>query len=625
MYLLIEAINADITPLPHLTGIVLQITYDGVIIAGAPIGTQEFIEAFAAIKLALAKQRFDATVRLAAEDPQAATRILRSSSNAALDYFVRVTPTSSILYTITQFDKYMAEAIRAIVKTQFTTIPMSDPNDLERAVFITTLPIKFGGLGLTRLADKAHAAHLTSVREHKDHPMLKPHIAPLTPQLRTNHDAICIMLGFNNGSVDPRSPFAAILPMNANDILTDTRHARVNKRTKNQRAGVYGQILNGIQDQRRLSLRVQARFNFPATEKTRPAKDYDTIHLLSITARSQLSRCFACPLWKSRNRIPAEKFVRFLRFYLLLPQPGTWSPLVLTPTIPYPVERCNCRHQREGDYFLDHNGDHAAACPSTHFGYSWLHNNVRDLFASYARQAGAQARTEPSLISLLNGKFASAHLATMLPKNRSQGRRSAALAITELLNERLPAATSPAEQNEILQAANNIASSYAGSNDHAEDTLRIDLEIIPEDGSPPLWIDVTTGHCTAASYRASTLHFLTNELNEELVARHNGTPNRLQGEPSPCIMQASTSKHTKYAPLLALAKSQMIRRHGGRKTMPVFRAPALRDLVTKAKCPKTHLNSLKTSHAWCGEKPREHPHVEMQKGLMPFRQTSGLA
>ena len=239
------------------------------------------------------------------------------------------------------------------------------------------------------------------------------------------------------------------------------------------------------------------------------------------------------------------------------------------------VEPCTCTTADGHAHALDHNGDHAAACKTTHLAKIWLHNGIRDLYAHFAREAGATVTIEPQSVTLFRGKFAGTHLATMLPKNRTESRRAAAEAMSTLLNDRLPAARSPQEQADIVATANHLAQAHAGQGHYTEDTLRIDLSIQPQDNSPPLWVDVTSRHCSAVSYRKTTLTFLQDELASELVARHNGQPNGMKGIPTPAVEAASIAKHAKYAPLLALAKLEAMKDRTRKLRTPIFLAPAV--------------------------------------------------
>ena len=193
-------------PDPALTHVELNFTEEGVIIAGAPIGTHTFTSAYTDSKVDIVIGLIDATLRLATEDPQIATHLLSKSANAALDYLVRVTPTALIGPAINRFDEHMKVTIISITETKLHTCPPRTQSTTTRTTDLTTLPVDMGGLGLTRLAHKAPIVFLTSVRGLMKHPFLKSHITALEQFLRPIFTSITGLLSMTGPNVDPRKP-----------------------------------------------------------------------------------------------------------------------------------------------------------------------------------------------------------------------------------------------------------------------------------------------------------------------------------------------------------------------------------------------------------------------------------
>jgi len=560
-------------PDPALAHIELNFTEEGVVIAGAPIGTNVFTSAYADSKVDIAISRIDATLRLATEDPQIATQLLSTSANAALDYLVRVTPTALIGPAISRFDEHMKLAIMSITETKLHTCPPRTQSTTVRATDLATLPADMGGLGLTRLSHKAPIAFLTSVRGLMKHPFLKPHVAALEHYLRLSFTSIAGFLSMTGPSLDPRQTVSAVLPASAERVLDPSHLARA-KRYKNQRAGPFGIILNAVHANQRMNLRLSA-MAVPPTPLL-PMEDSEALHLLSVTARSQLTRVVKCPLWKWENRIPPADFVIFLRFYLLLPRPHVWREPCRVPNSDQFLEPCGCCHAN-GMPYIDHRGNHAASCVSTRLARSNLHNKIRDIYAKYAKRAGAMVDREPSAASLFDGQFSPKHLATMLPRSGSATAKRAAERMKTLLTTEVPNAKSQAELAGLLKEVEALATMTIGSaaSDELRDlTLRLDINIRPPDGGKHLWVDVTTRHCSAISYRKPSLKFFRAELQNELLAKSNGGGNIMCNEISPALNRASTAKHHKYAPLLALANLQKQRGLLPPRRQQILMAPA---------------------------------------------------
>ena len=92
------------------------------IIAGGQIGTYVFTSVYADSKVEIVINHIDVTLRLATEDPQIDTQFLSTSTNPALDYLVRVTPTVLIGTAINRFDEHMKFSIMSITETKLHTV-----------------------------------------------------------------------------------------------------------------------------------------------------------------------------------------------------------------------------------------------------------------------------------------------------------------------------------------------------------------------------------------------------------------------------------------------------------------------------------------------------------------------
>ena len=101
-------------------------------------------------------------------------------------------------------------------------------------------------------------------------------------------------------------------------------------------------------------------------------------------------------LFHGNNRMLPDDFVRFIRYYLLLPLPATWRQHVVVDGTTERLEPCTGFHRQPGPHYIDNRGDHAASCPTVDLARKLLHNAIRDTYASAAKSAGASTSTEPA-------------------------------------------------------------------------------------------------------------------------------------------------------------------------------------------------------------------------------------
>ena len=116
-------IHADLNPPappptgPDTYGIDLAsiITTDGIVLAGAPIGTDEFMNAFAHTKANLANDKTSKIAALCPDNVQVALAMISTSSSKSLDYLVRQTPTMPIAEALLAFDGHTLDTVLNII------------------------------------------------------------------------------------------------------------------------------------------------------------------------------------------------------------------------------------------------------------------------------------------------------------------------------------------------------------------------------------------------------------------------------------------------------------------------------------------------------------------------------
>ena len=170
------------------------------------------------------------------------------------------------------------------------------------------------------------------------------------------------------------SPLARYLPPTA-DLMLSGQFASL---PLSHKKGASGFLTTAVSRRRRTHL-IQGISNNPGLSSA------DRTHLLAGRLRSQTSRIFTANLLDKHNRIPAEAFTPFLRWWLNLPRLSAIGP----HTTPIPNsdvrgEVCRANHPTTGiiNTTLDH------FCAATTGAYSALHHRIRNLVVHHATRIG---------------------------------------------------------------------------------------------------------------------------------------------------------------------------------------------------------------------------------------------
>ena len=93
----------------------LRPTYDGIIIAGAPVGTPDFVSSFLSDKLTQWQSKINTVTHLGRTEPQIAYHLLSVCTANLPSYLARVVPTPTLNPTLTAFDAALSNARLAIL------------------------------------------------------------------------------------------------------------------------------------------------------------------------------------------------------------------------------------------------------------------------------------------------------------------------------------------------------------------------------------------------------------------------------------------------------------------------------------------------------------------------------
>ena len=206
---------------PHVSRVTLNVVRDGLVITGAPIGTQAFIDEHAKAKLIELKKRFEAIRTLATRDSQTAVKILEGSGSNSLNFYCSVVPPSKIEQLIQDFDVAIMDTfITCISLTDETLRPACNPARFECAKAIVELPHRrHGGFNFIPLKIKAPAAFVSTLIAQGDEPVLRDLLTEL-------HDVaayaeVCRTLSATGlDHLSDEDPAALVLPLTPEDLTS---------------------------------------------------------------------------------------------------------------------------------------------------------------------------------------------------------------------------------------------------------------------------------------------------------------------------------------------------------------------------------------------------------------------
>jgi hypothetical protein len=145
-------------------GITLNVSSEGTIIGGSPIGTDIFIKNHVSDKVDKAEEVMTIIKDFGATEPQMAHRLLEGSVNKGLDYILITTPERPIQDEIDRFDQGINTTfLQNSMLSPDGTEPDTSQDRLARACALAQLPHRNGGGNLTAAAVKSAPAFIANI------------------------------------------------------------------------------------------------------------------------------------------------------------------------------------------------------------------------------------------------------------------------------------------------------------------------------------------------------------------------------------------------------------------------------------------------------------------------------
>ena len=528
--------------IPRAGGMVLNPVYDGIIIGGLPVGTDDFILEASQAKVASLKTKIEKVKTLRDNDAHIAVRTIVQAVNSALCYWVRGTPTRLVLPAATKMQRMVEKALEYCLETAYVTQPEFSQERLRRGHTLASLPLRDGGWGLTPVTDVAAPAFLaTLLAASHDHTFR--HVRHwLSEDATWAYERV-------KGTLSPAGWHLAgrVLP-DAPEQLVEGDFALNLSINKHSRFKVQATLVQLLQKETKDSLRttmaeVDDLLNYRNCSKE------DATHIMALTAKSQMSRAMASNLGNPKNRILNRYFIPTARMVLGWPQQLMWLPASREDGTDCEVSIC-----RRCNLPLGPTGKHAASCKSGAAARYAMHTELALTVVHHATSIGIEANHEPSTSAVLLHEVAPDVCRVIFAKNADQLAKDASAAVEKNLNliqSAVSIETRTALSDEIDEILASVPSSIKAR--------RIDVQLKGPDGKE-LWVDVGTTNLTKITTTTSCFKFFKKEVT-------SGVASTLM---SPAVRLRVTAKHKHYKPILQMAQQQARRRD--RASAPDFAA-----------------------------------------------------
>ena len=520
----------------------------GVLIAGRPVGSPEFLACGLNKILDKATSRIQDVLTLAPKEPLLAAKVLAVCANKMLDYHAGIIPLADFDPVIEAFDSAIIKAeFQILTPPNQATYPCSDGRR-RRAETLMSLPQRSGGIGLVPLAAKAPAALLRSIIAVADERALHDRSALAAPAEAAYH-RVCQLLKID--AVSPEHPLAPFLPPDPRFLTSGTFAASFSSTHTNCK--VQKVISAQVMHQARLDLRASVSGPSLPDDVTTS----DAAHILAVTTRCTTTRLLSGSSWRKLPSLLPGQFIAWQRFHLNLPQIPVWGDHAQHPG-GYACDICRGKHRPEAHdnqdpthLLLDATGDHCCSCPTSFGARYGNHNSLARTLRFAARQAGASATTEPPTASLLGFTYSADQCAVLFPRKVNDITKASSKAIENLLNL-LPSIDELGLRNLVTNELDRLTRSAPSDGKG----LRVDLRLFDDNpgASSELWLDCACIHGTTKLERAGLLASLRTEQAADPpappppTARSHTTPTALA--PTPPVTSAAKTKIDRYAPLL---------------------------------------------------------------------------
>ena len=495
---------------------------DGLVICGAPVGSDFYLDAFVRWKTNAAISKLSAINLLGSSDiipsPKHVTFKLLASSGIKLMSYVAATvaPQFTMKY-LKQFDKAVRNVFFKLLYPEMVVLTERHERSYHRA----TLPVAKGGLGLLRSSVSAAALWWSNLRSMQADPTVYEFLTGLNAFVPEAFVYISENVG---GTKSPA--WSDLSPL----LLTEVYDEAPEPPPKSLLRDIllaHGNFQN---------LLVKDMF---APDKVVPGGSLTRSDVISFNSRSNLNLVFNSRRLKNLSN---DQFVKLTSIFLGLPPTNERGIAEVVPGFDYPVESCMTVHGK-GAPHLDANADHhSGSCPSAALNVCRRHTNLTAVINRFALEAGGITTIEPSPHHLCQGALPSSQCRKIFPKKVPAGYKKKACEILDLLVQ-------PQVDDTTVEALYNALPPLDPANSAS---LRVDIAIVNPSNKKTFLVDGSFIHTSCSVYRDAEFKDVTKRVESADSAAKKNATDPLLWEPSTAIAAKAKSKVDKYAPLLQI-------------------------------------------------------------------------
>ena len=526
----------------------IQVTSEGLVVCGTPIGSDSFIRHHFSNKAKEARAAAEALALVG--NLQVAEQLYRwGGARSRLAFLTQVIDTSIIMDLLVEHDRLEEDFILSLMHVESKPpAPTCSAERMEKAKIRLGLPLRLGGRGHIKLHSSAPVAFYASLATCvATCALLKKHVQSLDSH---NLQKITAVYALMTNQLGPREGWSQATITCVGEGPNCVVEGSFYESLLDEHPGykIQKKIMQAVHDR----TAEQYFAKFAPADRADPLKqevDCDYIQALALNHHSTSALLMANLSFK-RNRLSHQQASIQARAHLALPQQPS-STLFHSQKHSYRVEQCRGFHANSGalgDYrtYVDLHGNHANSnCIATTYARSLSHILVRDVLHDFCLEAGLRVRKEPSTHThVFKSRLEREQLNKLLPG------KHLSVAVREKINDirvQVKAASQLPENEKVTKTE----AQWTAFNDLCQERgdqlhmLRGDLLIESDHDQRITLVDVTGTHSTAQSHRDDELT-RTNQRN----ARKSKVPRETIC--SYALEKAHQLKTETYAPLLAL-------------------------------------------------------------------------
>jgi hypothetical protein len=523
----------------------LKIVTHGIKLAGAPIGTDDFVRDYTRECLTHFEKRLFA---LPGIDPQVGFGLLRSCVASAPTFLTQVTPPLLTADLFEEFDEKMVDCAMQLIRLPGQDPPECSKERIQRATLRLQLPLRHKGAGVTSVARRHAATFYASVISS----------AATCDELYWNIDGLSDYAADTHARILAKLGPASQKTASVEDIVC--RRDSLAMLNVPYFADMFVEEDPKLNRQLSGTIHAVAAHSLEQDLLGRATDTCGESDLVAASTKGDLELVLTAKLSNKYNRLSGEDFVTWLRMFLQLPPLQKFGNAEPREGYDYEMEECLGDHAEGEHALLDMYGSHdnsncAPTSQGKHSGHNWLKWTI---YRFARRVEGVDAKVEPKTHEILLNQFSESRCRKLFPKRPSKQRSEAVRSIIDDL-DRAKRLTVVSERTEALREVSRRMDELNIRNATEEKkAVRLDLHL--RKGLDELLIDTTCTHPMTKAGRQPEIKRTWERILSDVK--------EVKDKPAAAVDAARAKKFQTYNPLLYVIKKQVL--DGRRQREPKF-------------------------------------------------------